>query len=166
MKDLIRVYLDLHGDYQSIEDHPQRAMEVLSQKHGFEIIFSEPQGIADQWMFITTPFDISKYSFLRGGKKEPEAKFYGAEAIYQDGLEKVKNTPPPEGQKFLPGQRVRISRDGLGWSVPIGSLATVEYTSAHAYGGKDIQLYSLIVDDHGSVAWFHEDQLEAIVGEK
>lgn len=162
MKDLIRVYLSLYEDYQSIADHPQKAMEELSKKHGFEIILAEPQGIADQWLFITTPFDFSKYSFLRGGEKEPEAEYYGAEAIYREGLERVKTTPPPKGQKFLPGERLRIVKIDSGWGHPVGSLATVEYTYAHAYGGKNITSYCLDIDNHESVAWFDEDQLELI----
>lgn len=87
-----------------------------------------------------------------------------ANGIYQQGLVKVKTTPEPKGQKFHIGARVKIA-DDLGSSMshfPSGKLATVEYTYAHAYGGEDVKSYSLIVDGIGSVAWYHEAQLENV----
>ncbi len=87
-----------------------------------------------------------------------------AKVIYEQGLEKVRSTPNPEGQKFPAGSRVRIE-DDLGRSMshfPSGTDATVEYTHAHAYGGSDVKLYSLLIDGRGSCAWYHEHQLKAI----
>lgn len=83
-------------------------------------------------------------------------------AIYQQGLQRVKDTPEPEGQKFPCGSRVRIA-DDLGSSMShfeSGVEATVEYVYAHAYGGSNVKLYSLNIDGRGSVAWYHEHQLE------
>lgn len=91
-----------------------------------------------------------------------ESRAAAASAVYNQGLENVKTRPVPEGQKFQPGERVRIA-DDLGQAMahfPSGVLATVEYTYAHAYWGEDVKSYSLNVDGHGSVAWFHESQLE------
>ena len=87
-----------------------------------------------------------------------------AAAMYQQGLENVKNNPEPEGQKFPVGSRVKINKD-LGASMShfkSDVTATVEYTYAHAYGGHDVKSYSLYIDDHGSVAWYREDQLTLI----
>ena len=87
-----------------------------------------------------------------------------AKGYYKQGLANVANNPMPEGQKFPVGARVRIVKD-LGEYMPhfpSDSLATVEYTYAHAYGGKDVKSYSLIVDGIGSVAWYYEHQLELI----
>ena len=87
-----------------------------------------------------------------------------AENIYRQGLLNVKNNPEPDGQKFPVGSRVRIASDLGSWMrhFPAGKDATVGYTHAHAYGGNDIKSYSLIVDGHGSVAWYDESQLTAI----
>jgi hypothetical protein len=85
-----------------------------------------------------------------------------ANIIYQNGLNRVKNTPAPKGQKFPVGARVRIA-DNLGKYMshfPSGKLATVEYTYAHAYGGNDVKSYSLLIDGMGSHAWYEEWQLE------
>ena len=93
-----------------------------------------------------------------------ETRLSQAKAYYQAGLKKVENTPEPARQKFANGTKVRIA-DDLGRAMfhfPSGIKATVEYTYAHAYGGDDVNSYSLIVDGHGSVAWYHEWQLTAI----
>lgn len=81
-----------------------------------------------------------------------------ATAIYQQGLEKVRTTPVPEGQKFPPGAKVRIKRDEM---VREGTIATVEYTYAHAYWGDDVKSYSLKFENGSTMAWFDESQLEA-----
>ena len=88
-----------------------------------------------------------------------------ARVVHARGLEDVANTPTPKGQKFPPGTRVRIAKDlGSGMShFPSDRPATVEYTYAHAYGGDDVTSYSLDVDGLGSVAWYEQHQLEAIV---
>lgn len=88
-----------------------------------------------------------------------EAKQY-TEAGYQ----RVLNTPEPEGQKFPRGSRVHIN---VGSSVGMEHFitdvdATVEYVSAHAYGGDNVKWYRLDIDGYGSTAWYHESQLTAI----
>ena len=87
-----------------------------------------------------------------------------AQAIYEAGMERVANTPMPEGQKFAPGTRVYVAKD-LGPMMPHfpnDVTATVQYTHAHAYGGEDIQSYSLMIDGFGSIAWYEEWQLTRI----
>lgn len=87
-----------------------------------------------------------------------------ANAIYAQGLESVKTTPDPKGQKFPTGSRVRIAND-LGKSMSdftSGVNATVEYTYAHAYGGDNVKSYSLLIDGLGSTSWYEEHQLTAI----
>lgn len=84
-----------------------------------------------------------------------------AKSYYEEGLERVRTTPEPVGQKYHRGARVRIA-DDLGQCMrffPSGCLATVEHTYAHAFGGDDVKSYSLIVDGHGSTAWYNEDQI-------
>jgi hypothetical protein len=91
-------------------------------------------------------------------------RFRAAQEIYAMGLDLVKTTPEPVGQKFKCGQRVRIA-DDLGKSMShfkSGVNATVQYTYAHAYGGSDIDSYSLDVDGRGECAWYKEHQLTAI----
>lgn len=86
-----------------------------------------------------------------------------ATAYYNRGLERVATTPYPEGQKFAPGTRVRIA-DDLGMFMsrfPAGVMATVCHTYAHAYGGNDIESYSLDVDGHGNISWYNVNQLTA-----
>lgn len=87
-----------------------------------------------------------------------------ASAYHQSALRRVAETPPPAGQKFTPGTRVKIADDlGLHMShFPAGKLATVLHTYAHAYGGTDersVQQYCLDVDGIGGVAWYDECQL-------
>ncbi len=87
--------------------------------------------------------------------------FKEAKAVYQKGMENVKNNPPPKGQKFMQGDRVFINigpNDHMTY-FPNHKKATVEYTYAHAYGGNDITSYCLDVDGEGSIAWFDEHQL-------
>lgn len=90
-----------------------------------------------------------------------------ASAYYQAALRRVAETPPPAGQKFAPGERVRIA-ESLGPHMihfPAGKLATVQYTYAHAYGSTDarsLQQYSLDIDGVGGVAWYDECQLIAV----
>jgi len=87
-----------------------------------------------------------------------------ATGMYQMGLARVKNDPIPKGQKFPPGTRVHIAEDLGPWMSHFesGVDATVEYTYAHAYGGDNINSYSLDVDGHGSIAWYYENQLTEI----
>lgn len=91
------------------------------------------------------------------------------QSIYEQGLLKVKTTPEPEGQKFLNGTFVKI-KDNLGPTMghfPAGLYAKVEYTYAHAYGGDNIESYSLLVRFSermwSSVAWYHEWQLDEVI---
>jgi hypothetical protein len=93
--------------------------------------------------------------------KERESQ---AKSVYEQGLEKVKNTPAPKGQKFAVGSRVRVA-DDLGPHMShftSGVNATVQYTYAHAYWGDDVKSYSLLIDGKGSSAWYEERQLTAI----
>ncbi len=87
-----------------------------------------------------------------------------ATAHYKLGLERVATTPYPEGQKFAPGSRVRIT-DDLGYSMEhfpgAGKLATVKYTHAHAYRSTSVKSYCLDIDDYGEVSWYSEHQLTA-----
>lgn len=95
--------------------------------------------------------------------KSYEEREVEAQAIYQAGLQKVATTPMPKGQKFPPGSRVRIADNGNVYWRARGKLATVEHTYAHAYWGDNIKSYALTVDDLGSVAWFDESDLTALV---
>lgn len=93
-----------------------------------------------------------------------EERHAQARGSYKAGLEKVATTPPPEGQKYAPGTRVRIA-DDLGPSMShftSGANATVEYTYAHAYGGSNVKSYCLDIDGRGQVSWYHEHQLTPI----
>lgn len=84
-----------------------------------------------------------------------------AEETHRQGLEKVRTTPEPEGQKFHIGERVKID-DVLCSSMshfPAGKTATVVHTYAHAYWGDDVKSYCLDVDGYGQVSWYHESQL-------
>jgi hypothetical protein len=96
-------------------------------------------------------------------KRCAEAKNYHAAA-----MERVKNTPAPEGQKYKPGQRVRIA-DNLRRSMsffPRGRCGTVHHTYSHAYQTSDersLSQYCIDIDGIGAVAWYDENQLTAVV---
>lgn len=93
-----------------------------------------------------------------------EERHAQAQGIYRAGLERVKTTPPPKGQKYPPGTRVRIAYD-LGSTMShfeSGKNATVRYTCAHAYGGDGVRSYCLDIDGHGEVSWYYESQLTPI----
>ena len=80
-------------------------------------------------------------------------------------LVRVASTPPPDGQRYPPGARVRIA-DDLGSFMshfPCGVDATVRYTYAHAFGGDAVKRYALDVDGYGATAWYDEDQLTPIL---
>jgi hypothetical protein len=87
-----------------------------------------------------------------------------AKAYYALGLERVKNSPEPEGQKFPCGSRVRVSNTLAPNKSHFhaGVNATVEYTYAHAYGGSNTKDYKLNIDGIGSVAWYQEEELTLI----
>lgn len=84
--------------------------------------------------------------------------------ICRKTLERVKNTPEPQGQKFHVGSRVKITDhlESYMSHFPSGKAATVLYTYAHAFGGNDIKNYCLNVDGIGQVSWYFEHQLELI----
>lgn len=85
-----------------------------------------------------------------------------ARSYHESAMQRVASTPPPDGQKYPPGARVRITDNlgfGMGHFPGAGKLATVHYTYAHAYGGNDVKSYSLNIDGHGEVAWYREDQI-------
>ena len=89
-----------------------------------------------------------------------EQRLAGAKSVYEAGLEKVRNTPEPEGQKFHIGERVWIGNMPSYMSHFRNNIwATVQYTYAHAYGGSDTKSYSLNIDGFGSSAWYEENQL-------
>jgi len=90
------------------------------------------------------------------------------EANYLRGLEKIKTEPEPSGQKFPCGSLVMIAKD-LGSMMShfkSGCRAKVDHVYAHAYGGTNINSYSLLVEqDDGSwssSAWYKEHQLSLI----
>lgn len=88
----------------------------------------------------------------------------GADARFRAAMFRVSTTSPPVGQKFAPGVRVRIA-DDLGPCMahfPRGVMATVRYTYAHAYGGKDVDSYCLDVDGEGETSWYEEGQLTEV----
>jgi len=101
-----------------------------------------------------------------------QEKLANAKSIYQRGLLKVASELMPEEQKFPPESFVKIA-DDLRSSMnhfTKGVYAQVKYTYAHAYGGNDIDSYSLLVrhskDDWSSSAWYGEHQLIAVTDEK
>jgi len=80
----------------------------------------------------------------------------------------IATKPEPKGQKFPIGTRIRIA-DDLGTPMshfPKELDATVKYTYAHAFGGKDVKSYCLDIDGYGQVAWYFEHQLTEITPEK
>jgi hypothetical protein len=81
-----------------------------------------------------------------------------AMAYHAAAMERVRTTPPPEGQKFVPGARVRLN-----YNKPdlYHKMAIVCYTYAHAYGGDRVQDYCIDIEGRGQVAWFPEEVLEA-----
>jgi len=89
------------------------------------------------------------------------------DAYVENARRRVRNTPAPAGQKFMPGTRVRIA-DDLGPGMrhfPSGVTATVLHTYAHAYQCDNVlglTRYCLDVDGHGWTAWYNEDQLTAL----
>jgi hypothetical protein len=87
-----------------------------------------------------------------------------AHSLYKASLQRVKEIPVPQGQKFSSGTRVKIA-DDLRPSMshfPHGKNATVLYTYAHAYGGNDVESYCLDIDGEGETSWYYEDQLTAL----
>lgn len=92
-------------------------------------------------------------------QRHQEAKSYHAAA-----MQRVLETPPPKGQKYLPGTRVKIASD-LGRPMshfPCNKKATVKYTYAHAFRSTDerkLASYCLDVDGIGEVSWYEEWQL-------
>ncbi len=92
-----------------------------------------------------------------------------AMARYEAGLIRVKETSPPEGQKFLPGEFVTILKNlpSCMSHFESGIPAMVEHTHSHAYHGDDIDYYSLLIRSNYSkkwisVSWYEENQLEKI----
>ena len=93
-----------------------------------------------------------------------------AKSVYEQGKKRAKEGGTPEGQKFPIGSRVHICKD-LGQFMSHFTSdcdATVEYTYEQAYGNmsddpeRHSKTYSLIIDGHGSSAWYEEWQLTAI----
>lgn len=152
--------------------HPQEKMREL----GITYEKAEPHSVVDSWLFFgceNVPDELPDYL-----SEVPNART--AKSIYEEGMERVKNTPAPEGQKFPPGCRVKIIGDShplismtsdlngniLEESVTqsryVGKLATVEYTYSHAFGGNAVSTYSLDIDGIGSHAWHQEENLELL----
>lgn len=143
------------------KEHPKQFLEGISKEIGFDIVYSEPSTVSESWFFVTTPFDTSTYSFLYNVRKEDRAEYYGADAIYNLGMLRVKNTLPPERQKFPIGSFVYTKEK---------SPAKVEYTYSHAFGGDNIASYCLKIKFRdglwASVSWFQEKDLVQIVDEE
>lgn len=100
----------------------------------------------------------------RGVMLDHETRKAQATEIYNAGLKKVENNPEPKRQKFPCGTRVQIAKD-LGSSMShfiSGAKGTVEFTYAHAFGGTNVEEYSIDVDGFGSHAWYKEWQLTEI----
>lgn len=101
-----------------------------------------------------------------------EERLKYAQGIYAEGLRKVATEPAPPKQKYPKGSFVYISKA----SGPAmrhfqsDTIARVEYTYAHAYGGDNVDSYSLLVrypDGKWSrVAWYREEQLELVTDPK
>lgn len=98
----------------------------------------------------------------------PGERFAHAYRVFNAGTERVKNNPAPELQKYKPGTFVWIDKppDSFFSHFLEDRPAYVEYTYAHAYGGSDVDSYSLIVRYNqnlwSSVSWFYESQLTLI----
>jgi hypothetical protein len=78
---------------------------------------------------------------------------------------RLKRRPVPVGQKFLPGERVRLIRHDHPTEGVLqleGKMATVKYTYSHMYGGDDIKSYCLDFDHCGEVSWFQEEDIERV----
>lgn len=94
-------------------------------------------------------------------------RFEEAKAILAAGMARVRNTPEPAGQKFRNGSFVWIAKD-LGDSMrhfENDRPARVEHTYAHAFGGQDVESYSLLIRGEAkwySVSWYYESQLTPI----
>lgn len=95
-------------------------------------------------------------------------RYESAKAIYQAGLERVRTKKPPKNQKFLPGTFVDIDKEMPDFMSHFESAkpAMVQCTYAHAYGGNDVESYSLLIryahDRWSEVSWYYESQLTAI----
>lgn len=93
-----------------------------------------------------------------------QQRFAEATARHQDALCRVVETLPPSGQKFQPGERVRIA-ENLGRHMshfPSGVIGTVKYTYAHAFGATDarsLRQYCLDIEGMGTASWYDENQL-------
>jgi hypothetical protein len=102
---------------------------------------------------------------------QPRNLYEDAKNYYQQGLERVKETPYPKGQKYPPGTRVWITKNMPKWMSHFtrGCWGTVRYTYAHAYPihadinseeyKHDITQYCIDIDNHGEHAWYYECQL-------
>ena len=95
---------------------------------------------------------------------EAEARAIQAQLYYQQGLDRVRDTPEPENQKFANGSRVHIKVIEEPWMSHFEDDcdATVVYTYDHMFGGGDVKSYCLDIDGVGRVSWYEEHQLEQI----
>ena len=91
--------------------------------------------------------------------------------MYANGLINVRLNTMPKRQKFPMGMFVRIAKD-LGDNMShftSDTVAIVEFTYAHAFGGGNVDSYSLIVKRSNgtwsSSAWYYENQLTLIEDE-
>ena len=93
-----------------------------------------------------------------------ETRHAQAKAYCEAGMELVRTTPEPKGQKFPCKSRVRIA-DDLGPAMrhfPSGKDATVIHVYCHAFGGSNVKSYCLDLDGLGQHSWYYEHQLTAI----
>jgi len=95
-----------------------------------------------------------------------------AKVIHANGKEAVREDPVPENQKFPVGAFVKIA-DDLGSTMDhfkSGVYAKVDHTYGHAYGGDDVESYSLYIrykkDTWHETAWYEEWQLTLVTDPK
>jgi hypothetical protein len=108
------------------------------------------------------------------GRGEPMSKgnYMNSNPYYKEAQEytqmcrvRLKRRPVPVGQKFLPGERVRLIRHDHPTEGVLqleGKMATVKYTYSHMYGGDDIKSYCLDFYHCGEVSWFQEEDIERV----
>ena len=96
------------------------------------------------------------------GTRQQDAKSYVEQSIL-----KLKKTKEPAGQKYPIGSFVWIGEmPPYMFHFEANRAARVEFTYGHAFGGNDVDSYSLLVRlDSGewtSISWYQEYQLTLI----
>lgn len=83
-----------------------------------------------------------------------------SDQIHKRSVERIKNTPVPKGQKFLPSERVWV-KSKKKWATVVATFAHAYGNTTHQFGDKAVDDYILNFDDVGEEAWYHESDLEA-----